>query len=162
MNKSNLNIGGMFDIKCFDKEGNLKWREYKHNIVTDEGIDHLLDVHFHNVTKVHPWYIMLKGDGAVAAADSLTSSTWAEVTAYDNDRKEFEENPASSKSISNVGNVASFSINDDATIYGAGLTSTASGTNGKLFSVVDFVSHRTVANEDTLTVQYTLTGADGA
>jgi len=75
-------------------------------------------------------------------------------------RKEFVEVAASGKSITNSASPGSFAINGNADVYGAGIASVATGTAGKLFSVVDFASNRTVADGDTLTVTYTLSGAD--
>ena len=158
--KSNLGIGGYYKVICIDKNGNFKWREEKHNVVTDEGIDHLLNVHFGGTLQVDPWYVLLAGAGAKAATDTLAShAAWSEIVAYTGNRPEYDVDAASGKSITNS-TAASFSINGDATVAGAGITTVTSGTVGTLFSVVEFDSSRTVASLDTLTVQYTLTGAD--
>lgn len=160
--KQNLKIGGFFKITCYDKDGNLKWRESKHNLVTDVGINHILDVQFHGVTQVNPWYVGLKQSGTPVVGDTLAShSSWLEQDAYAGDRKEFVETAAAGKSISNTGNVASFTINaSDTWIYGALLASVATGTGGILFCVVDFDSDRKAGNGDVVTVEYTINGSD--
>ena len=129
-------------------------------MIVNQGLNHILDTELHGSTQVTTWYIGLKGSGAAAAADTLASHTnWAEVTDYTGDRKEFVEGAASSQSISNSGNAASFSINGSCTIAGMFLCSAASGSSGTLFSVKDFSSSRSLASGDTLTVTYTVSAS---
>jgi len=159
--KSNFKIGGNFNIKCYDKDGNLKWREYIHNFVVNEGLDKLLDIMFHADTQVNPFYVGLAGAGTKAITDTLAShAAWSEITTYTGDRKEFVEGAASSQSISNTGNLASFSINGDCIIAGAFLTSVATTDTGFMFCVSDFASQRQATNPDTITVEYTLSASD--
>lgn len=159
--KSSFRIGGHFEVACYDENGNLKWRENVHNFVTDEGINHLLDTQFHGTTQVDPWYVLLAGTGTKAVGDTLAShAAWSEVTDYAGDRKEFVEGAAAAKSISNTGNVASFTINAAVTIAGAGVASVASTVSGTLFCVSDFANPRQADSPDTITVEYTLTGSD--
>lgn len=130
-------------------------------MIVNEGCNHILDVQFHETTQVTTWYVLLKGTGAVAAGDTLAShGSWSEVTDYTGTRKEFVEAAASSKSISNSGNAASFSINGNCSVYGAGLASVTSGSAGKLFNAVDFSSSRTLASGDTLNITMTISSAD--
>jgi len=35
---SKASAGGVFTIQCFDKEGNLKWEDKKHNLVVNAGL----------------------------------------------------------------------------------------------------------------------------
>ena len=44
MEKSKVKLGGVFDVVCRDKDGRVKWVEKAHNLVTNEGLDHILDV----------------------------------------------------------------------------------------------------------------------
>jgi hypothetical protein len=154
-------IGGIFEVECRDADGNLKWFERVHNLVTYEGLDHLLNVHFHGTTQVTTWYVGLKNTGTVANSDILSShGGWTEFTSYSGDRKEFVEGAASSRTISNTGNAASFSITGSGTVYGAFIASAATGTTGTLFSAVDFSSSRSVGSGDTINVTYTISSAD--
>lgn len=154
--------GGIYTVKCYDKDGSLKWEEVEHNLFTNEGLDYILDVVFSDATQHGTHYIGLKGSGAAAAGDTLASHAgWSEVTDYsEGARQAWTEGGVSSQAITNDGNEASFSINGDATVAGAFLTNASSGTSGILYCVVDFTSARTVANGDTLTVQYDLSAAD--
>lgn len=164
MNKkesTGFNIGGRFYIECIDEFGKVKWTEDAHNLVTNEGLDHILDVQFHDITQVTTWYVGLKGSGAVAAGDTLAShSNWTEFTDYTGDRQAYVEGAASSQSITNSGDAAAFPITGSGTVAGAFLSSVATGTSGTLFSAVDFTSSRTVANGDTINVTYTISAAD--
>jgi hypothetical protein len=149
------------EVKCYDKDGNLKWEEMNYNVCTDEGLTAMLNYTFHATTQIATWYVGLAGAGTKAVTNTAAShAAWSEITAYTGTRPAWVETAASAKSISNTGNLASFSINGDATVAGAGIWSDTSGTAGVLFAVVDFASSRTVASGDTLTVLYTITCAD--
>ncbi len=153
-------IGGTFFVQCFDKDGNLKWEDAAKNIVTNVGLDHVLDVVLHGASATATWYVGLKNVGAVAAGDTMASpGSWTENTNYTGDRKEYVEAAASSQSITNSANKASFAIDTDSqTIAGAFLTAAATGTAGILFCVADFTGGNKSADDgDTLEVTYTIT-----
>ena len=38
MSGESARAGGVFHIKCFDKDGNLKWEDSAHNLVVNEGL----------------------------------------------------------------------------------------------------------------------------
>lgn len=157
-----FNFGGVFKVRCFGPDGNLKWEDVAKNLVVNEGLNHILDVVLHNQSQVTTWYIGLKNTGSPAAADTLASHAgWTENTNYTGDRKEFVEGAASGQSIDNVGNEAQFSINADSqTIAGAFLCSVATGTSGTLLCAADFASAKSCDNGDTLEVTYTVSAAD--
>ena len=105
------------------------------------------------------WYIGLKGAGTPVAADTMAShSSWAELTGYSGNRKEWTEGAASGGSMTNSSSV-DFTINATATIAGAFLNTAATGTAGVLYGVVDFSSSRAVISGDTLQVTVTVTAA---
>jgi len=154
-----LELTNIWTMTCLDSSGNVKWSETKKNLVTTEGLNHILDSTFHADTQITTWYIGLKGSGTPAAGDTLAShSTWSEITDYSGDRKEWTEGAASSGSMTNSSSV-DFSITGTATIAGAFLASAASGTTGTLYGVVDFASSRSVLSGDTLQVTVTVTAA---
>ena len=159
---SNFKIGGVYDVVCKDANGNVKWEDTAKNNVPDAGVNHALDVLLHGATQVSTWYLGLKNTGTPTAADTLAShSSWAENTNYTGDRKEYVEAAASSKTVTNSANKASFAIDTDSqTISGAFLCSVASGTSGTLLSVADFTGgDKSVDDGDTLEVTFTFTGA---
>ena len=161
--KGKVRLGGIFYVKCFDKNRNLKWEDVAENLVTNEGLDHILDVVLHGTTQVDPWYVGLKNTGSPANGDTLAShGTWTENSNYTGDRQEYVEAAASSQSITNSANKASFSINADSqTIAGAFLASVATGTSGTLLCVADFSGgSKSCDSGDTLEVTYTISAAD--
>jgi len=155
----NLSLKNIWTVDCFDSEGNLKWSETKKNLITTEGLNHILDSTFHADTQITTWYIGLKGSGSAAAGDTLASHAgWSEISDYSGDRKEWTEGAASSGSMTNSSSV-DFTITGTATVAGAFLGSAASGTSGTLYGVVDFASARSVLSGDTLQVTVTVTAA---
>lgn len=156
-----MRVGGIFEVDCYDNDGNKKWSDVAKNLVVNAGLNHILNVQFHGTTPVNPWYIGLKLTGTVASGDTLaTHSGWTEATGYADDRKAYNEAAASGKSITNSANKASFAISATATIAGAFVASASAGTTGTLFCAADFTSARAVENGDTLEVTYTISAAD--
>ena len=155
----NLGLANYWKVTCLDKDGNVKWEEDKKNLITTVGLNHILDTQFHAGTQVTTWYIGLKGAGTPAAGDTMAShSSWAELTGYSGNRKEWTEGAASSGSMTNSSSV-DFSITGTATVAGAFLNTAATGTAGVLYGVVDFSSSRAVISGDTLQVTVTVTAA---
>lgn len=162
--KSKAKVGGHYDVVCLDRNGNVKWQESAPNLITNAGLDYLLDVALSGATATTTWYLGLKGTGSPAAGDTMSSHAgWSEITPYsDANRITWSEGGVSSQSITNSGSVAAFTINATSTVYGIFLTSdnTKSGTSGTLFSATDFSSSRAVESGDTLNVTYTVSAAD--
>lgn len=153
---------GFCNIDCFGPDGKKKWSESNHNIVTNVGLDHILDTVLHASAQVTTWYVGIKNAGSVAAADTLAShGGWTENANYTGNRQEYVEAAASSQSVTNSANKASFAITvDSQTIAGAFLASAATGTSGTLLCVADFSSSKAADNGDTLEVTYTVSAAD--
>jgi len=161
--ESGFKVGGVFEVECFGPDGELKWKDTAKNIVTNEGLDHILDVVLHGTTAVSPWYVGLKNTGDPGAGDTLAShGTWTENTNYTGDRKEYVEAAASSQSITNSASKASFAIDTDTqTISGAFLCGAATLNTATLLCVANFTGgDKSADNGDTLEVQYTISAAD--
>lgn len=164
--KDAVRAGGVFVVECFDKDGNLKWREENHNLVVNVGLQDMNAKYFTGSAYTAAWYIGLYGAGATnnpAASDTMSSHAgWTEVTAYSQATRPactFGTPTTANPSVAtNSASPASFSINGTTTVGGAFLTSnsTKSGTTGTLFSASDFTGgDRAVVSGDTLTVTYT-------
>lgn len=159
--KEKARLGGKFTAWCFDKNGNLKWKDVIENLVVLNGLNHLLDILFVSATsQIDPWYVgLVNGPGSgttFAAADTLASHAgWTENANYTGDRKEFVD-VRSDQTVSNSASKASFAINADSqTIAGAFLCSAATGTSGTLLCAGDFTGGDKPADDgDTLEVQY--------
>ncbi len=162
---TNMNLGlkNIWEVVCRDSEGNEKWREVNKNLVTTEGLNHVLSITLDGGTQITTWYVGLKGTGSAAAGDTMASHAgWTENTDYSQSvRQTLTLGTAAAGSIDNSASKATYSINATATIAGAFITSdsTKSGTSGTLYGVVDFSSARSVISGDTLEVTVTLTAA---
>lgn len=160
-------IGGIFYAECFDKNGNIKWVDYGTNLVTNVGLQHILDILFVSATtQIDPWYMgLVNGPGSgtsYAAADTLAShSGWTENSNYSGNRKEYVD-VRSSQSVTNSASKASFSITSDSqTIAGAFLASVSTSTTGTLLCAADFSGgDKSADSGDTLEVTYTFSVAD--
>ncbi len=161
-----VKAGGFFVVECFDKDGNLKWKEENHNLVVNVGLQDMNAQYFTGSSYTAAWYIGLYGAGASntpAASDTMSSHAgWTEVTDYSQSTRPtctFGVPTTSDPSVAtNTASPASFSINGTTTVGGAFLTSnnTKGGTTGILFSASDFTGgDRSVVSGDTLTVTYT-------
>lgn len=156
-------MSSLYVFECFDADGNLKWREECHNLVVDAGLNDLLDKYFKGSAYTAAFYVGLKGEGTIAAADTLASHAgWTEFTDYSGNRKALQLGSVSSKSVSNSANKASFSISNSGTVAGGFVATAESGTTGVLYGAADFGSARSVESGDTLNVTVTLTAADGS
>lgn len=154
-----LSPKGRFVVECRAADGSLRWVDEFPNVVTNAGRDDVLDKYLRGSGYTASWFVGLKGAGAPAAADTLASKAWSEITAYSNaTRPGYTAGVPASQSASNTASPATFNINGTATVAGAFLAanSTKGGTTGILFCVADFASSRNVVNGDTLTVTYTV------
>jgi hypothetical protein len=158
---------GLFEIKCHDKDGNLKWQAESKNLVVNAGLAYMAGSALTSVTQITTWYLGLYGAGASntsAAGDTMSSHAgWTEVVAYSNVTRVaatfVTATTANPSVVTNTASPATFNINGTTTVGGAFLTSGSakSGTTGTLFSAADFGSpgDRSVVNSDTLSVTYT-------
>jgi hypothetical protein len=156
---------GVVEVTAYDEDGNVKWREEQHNLVVNEGLDHILSSTLAGGTQITTWYIGLTdGTPTLAAGDTMSSHAgWAEVTDYDEAaRQTWSAGAVSSQSVDNSGTVASFSINASVTVGGVFMVSdsTKGGTAGTLYSEVAFGSDRSLSSGDTLEITYTHSMAD--
>jgi len=156
---------GLFEIKCHDKDGNLKWEAQSKNLVVNVGLAYMAGSALTTTTPITTWYLGLYGaasSNTPAAADTMSSHAgWTEVVAYSNATRVAATFVAATTANPSVvtNSPAVFNINGTTTVGGAFLTSGSakSGTTGTLFSAADFglPGDRAVVNSDTLSVTYT-------
>lgn len=162
-----VRAGGVFRIRCTDKDGNLKWEEQSHNLVVNEGLQDMNAQYFTGSGYTATWYLGLYGAASSnnpAAGDTMAShGGWTEVTAYSQATRPqcvFGTPTTADPSVAtNSASPAVYSINGTTVVGGAFLTNsnTKGGTTGKLFSAADFSApgDRSVVSGDTITVTYT-------
>jgi hypothetical protein len=161
---SRLLVGGKYHGQIV-RDGWVIEEFEDHNLVVNEGLNALLNIMFNGSTQITTWYLgIFEGNytpvATVTAATIASAST--ESTAYTSaTRPEYVEAAASSQSITNSANRASFVFNATKTIYGAFLISNAtkSGTSGTLFSAARFSSSKAVESGDELLLTYTFTAS---
>ena len=161
-----LVLENVYVFECFDKDGNLKWREEVKNLITTEGLNDNLDKYLKGSAYTAAWYVGLTdGTPTVAAGDTMASHAgWAEVVAYtEANRPTLTLGTPSGGSVDNSASKASFSINADATTIGGGFVvanNTKGGTTGILYGVAAFTGgDKSADNGDTLNVTVTCTAA---
>jgi hypothetical protein len=160
-----------FDVTCVDPEGNLKWEERIHNLVTNEGLSHVIQVIFTGQdSAISNWYVGLKDTGAPAATDDAATlgaspQAWTEYTEYDEaTRQALTLANESGQSTNNSASVAAFTIGSPAPdVYGVFVVdnNTKGGQSPAtvLYGVGDFSSAKVVDPNDTLNVTVTLSAA---
>lgn len=157
---------GIYHVECYDKDGNLKWKDTAYNLVTTVGKNDILDKYLAGAAYTQTCVIGLKGTGSAAAGDTQASHAgWSEVgganaPAYTGNRQTptFSAASGGSKTTSAVN---AFVFTSGGTVAGCflnnGGSSTKDNTTGVLFSAGDFSGgSKTVAASDTLNVTYSL------
>lgn len=168
-----VSLGGVFTVTCYDSEGNLKWEDKFHNLVTSQGLQDLNTKYFKTTSPYTPaWYLgLIAGTGptSFAAADTLATVSWSEFINYTGTTRNTmafgTATTATPSVIANTtgtgGSPSVYTISSSGgTIAGAFLTTVQnkSTTGGVLFSEGDFTGgYKTVAAGDTVNVTYTFT-----
>jgi hypothetical protein len=166
--KEEQSISGYYVVECHGADGQLKWKDDIHNIVTTVGLNLTMDTILGNAA-AGAVVLGLKGTGTAAIGDTQGSHvTWDEVgganaPTYTGDRQTptFGAAAAGAKSTSTP---VVFSMTGSGTVAGCfiniGGSATKDNTTGTLFSAGDFTAgSKTVTSGDTLSVSYTATAA---
>lgn len=155
-------VMGVFELE-HRRNGKLIGRDISSNIVTTEGLNHILSTVVAGGSAVSPWYIALF-EGNYTPVAGLTAATFTasatECTAYDEAaRVAYVEGTPSGGVIDNSASRAVFTMNATKTVYGGALlsVSTKSSTSGTLLAAARFSSSRAVVDDDELSVRYSLT-----
>ena len=163
-------VGGVFEFELV-RDGKVidKWSD--HNLVTNEGLNDLLQVYLGNGTQKTTWYVGLF-EGNYPPVASVTGATVKsaanECVAYDEaTRPEWVDAAAASQQITNTASKATFTMNASKTVYGAFLISANAkdGSNdaaSKLFAISRFSAARSLVATDELLVTYTVSASSAA
>ena len=157
-----MKFTNIYTLECYDKDGNLKWTDEVHNLVTTEGLNDNLDKYLKGSAYTAAWYVGLTdGTPSFAAGDTLASHAgWAEQSGYTGDRQALTLGTVSGGSVDNSASKAQFSITSTQTIGGAFIATVATGTAGVLYGGGAFTGgDKAVDNGDTLNVTATLTAS---
>ena len=165
-------LKGRYDFECYDKDGNLKWKDVIDNVVCTVGKNVALDAFLAGAayTVVGPFMGLISSVSYTtgpAVGDTMTSHAgWTEAgglnaPTYTAPRKTcaWSAATAGSKALSaalTFGITATGQINGAFVVYGTGALSTIDNTAGILFSAGAFAAFKSVSNGDTLNVSYSV------
>jgi hypothetical protein len=171
-----MGVDGHYLVECRDAAGNLKWNEEFPNLVVAVGKQLMLDTLLRTsgtYTTVGPFLGLINNSTTFAAADTMTSKTWTELTTYTvggsavRGTAVFAAASSSGLTPSNVttstATAITYTMTGSATVYGCflvtgtGAVSTISSTAGVLYSEGNFSTAKTVTSGDTVTVTYSTT-----
>jgi hypothetical protein len=171
-----MGVEGFYKVECRDAQGNLKWNDEFPNLVVAIGKQLLLDTLLRTsgtYTTVGPFLGLINNSTTFAAADTMTSKTWTELTTYTvsgsavRGTAVFAASTSSGSTPSNVttstATAITYTMTGSATVYGcflvtgSGAVSTISSTAGTLYSEGNFSTAKTVTSGDTVTVTYSTT-----
>ena len=171
-----MGVDGHYIVECRDAAGNLKWNEEFPNLVVAVGKQLMLDTLLRTsgtYTTVGPFLGLINNSTTFAAADTMTSKTWTELTTYTvggsgvRGTAVFAAATSSGTTPSNVttstATAITYTMTGTATVYGCflvtgtGAVSTISSTAGTLYSEGNFSTAKTVTSGDTVTVTYSTT-----
>jgi hypothetical protein len=171
-----MGVDGQYIVECRDAAGNLKWEEQFPNLVVAVGKQLMLDTLLRTsgtYTTVGPFLGLINNSTTFAAADTMTSKTWTELTTYTvgglavRGTAVFAAATSSGLTPSNVttssATAITYTMTGSATVYGcflvtgSGAVSTLSSTAGTLYSEGNFSTSKTVTSGDTVTVTYSTT-----
>lgn len=166
--KEATSISGYYTVECFGADGQLKWKDDIHNLVTTVGKNLTMDTVLGN-SAAGAVVMGLKGTGTPDAADTQAShASWLEVGSanaptYSGTRKTPTFGAASGGTKSTSSAVV-FSMTGSGTVAGCfiniGGSAAIDNTTGTLFSAGDFTAgSKTVTSGDTLNVTYSATAA---
>lgn len=171
-----MGVDGQYIVECRDAAGNLKWEEEFPNLVVAVGKELMLNTLLRTsgtYTTVGPFLGLINNSTSFAAADTMTSKTWTELTTYTvggsavRGTAVFAAASSSGTTPSNVttstATAITYTMTGSATVYGCflvtgtGAVSTISSTAGVLYSEGNFSTAKTVTSGDTVTVTYSTT-----
>jgi len=171
-----MGVDGQYIVECRDAAGNLKWNEEFPNLVVAVGKELMLNTLLRTsgtYTTVGPFLGLINNSTTFAAADTMTSKTWTELTTYTvggsavRGTAVFAAATSTGTTPSNVttstATAITYTMTGSATVYGCflvtgtGAVSTISSTAGTLYSEGNFSTAKTVTSGDTVTVTYSTT-----
>lgn len=162
-----------YRLECRRADGSLRWAEDITNLITNEGLDDILDKYLKGSSYSASFYVGLIDNAAftsIAAANTAAAITtdasganaWGELTEYsEGTRQTLTLGTVSSQSVDNSASKAAFSINATITIKGAFIATASAklATTGVLYGAAAFSAARSAENGDTLNVTATFTSA---
>jgi len=146
------------------------------NIVTNQGLDTILDVMFSGGSQIAAanWVVIaFKSDTTPAAGTTYATPVFTEITGSDVSetvREAWTDGGVSSQSVDNSGAVATYTAAGALTLYGAAIAGAPSAapttfgdtaaSNAIIYAAAKFATSKVLASSDTIDITYTLNAAD--
>lgn len=141
-------------------------RERVHNLITNQGLDYLLDAGLSNGTQITAWYLAaFKTNTTPLASHTYAAPGYTEIATTDVDeatRQAWTDGGVASQAITNGGAPAVYTAKTNVTVYGSSLVgggsapttlgNTAGG--GKEYAAGLYTASKPLTDNDTLTVTY--------
>lgn len=158
-----IRVGGTFRGKLV-RAGEVIDEFETHNLVCNQGLDHILGVEFTGVAQITSWFLgVFEGNYTPVATDTAASITAnsTESTAYSQATRVPYTGVESAQGVTNAAAPATFTFNATKTIYGAFLASASakSATSGTLFAAAAFSAAKNVVSGDQLVLTYAFNAA---
>lgn len=165
-----LRLAGVFHV-FHVRDGGIIDEWDAPNIITDEGLDHVLTSVLAGGTQITSWFLALKDNTGdpIDGTETYAAPAFTEITDYSEaNRPAWTAGAVAGQSVDNSGSPASFSINATVSIFGIAVVGGGTGGNtkgdtaggGTMYSLANFSAQRDLNNGDTLEVTYTATSAD--
>lgn len=158
-----LVVGGVFHCELFRK-GELIDEWDSHNLIVNQGLDHVLRTEFTGSSQISQWYMAPFTNNYVPVGTDTAASfpgSAGETTAYTGSTRVAYTGVETGQQVTNAASPASFTFTADLSIYGAFLISSSAqgSTSGTLFAASQFAAPKAVANTDVLLMTYAIGAA---
>jgi hypothetical protein len=168
-------VGGRFDVTVKDRFGAIKDTESCENIVTNQGLNYILDAGLSGGAAISAWYVTLAdADQAESATMTYQTPVFSEIDnvaagVTETIRQAWSDGGVATQSVDNSASPATYTANTSgftawaAALVGGGTAPTAFGdthASGILYAYSKFATQKALSSTDTIDVTYTFTAAD--
>ena len=165
--KESGKFGGIFSVYVKRADGTIDSEEEVHNIVVDEGVNHILESALAaGSTRVTAWYIGLMNDYTPVAGSTMTNlGSTNEFQDYSEATRQAWTVPSTvtGKSMTNSASTATFTCDTDtSTVYGAFIaqSATKAETSSIALCAARFTSSKSLDTDDELVITYAFSADD--
>ena len=153
-----------------DVKGRIVSIDRFHNLLPREGLTYILNAALHGGTNISAWYFapFLDSSFSPSNENSYASPGYTEITGYqESTRQEWAEDAASNSVITNSSPAIITAPAGGIQVYGAGIVGGGSAPStkgdvlggGVMLSQGNFTAMKDLAENETLSMTYTLTGS---
>lgn len=152
-------FGFIYDVQCFKRTGELKWREVVHNLVPTAAQNYIIEAALLSGSRYTSWYVGIYNNNYTPVpSDTMASfspNAGEEINYDETTRVLYDPDAVGAGLILNDTNPAVFTFSAARTVRGGFLCSSSEkgGTTGLLLSAALFSSPRSVEADEVLNVK---------